>query len=186
MNIFVLSTDPVEAAVMQLDRHIVKMPLESAQMLCAAYPDGEAPYKKTHYNHPSTVWARTCKENHDWLIEHGLALCIEYTNRYGRRHKCQDVIEWVRDNRPNLPVNGEMTPFVTAISADQQCRSFYNFDSLSTVTKYRLYYLYDKSYMGIWNRGKSNPPEWYSKLLPIIQDPDEYARNIKQTAWSNW
>ena len=55
MNIFILSEDPVDAAVAQLDKHIVKMPLETAQMLCAAYPVGVAPYKKTHYNHPSTV-----------------------------------------------------------------------------------------------------------------------------------
>ena len=86
MNIFVLSTDPVEAAVMQLDRHIVKMPLESAQMLCAAYPDGEAPYKKTHYNHPSTVWARQSRETYMWLYYHMIGLGNEYEKRYNKQH----------------------------------------------------------------------------------------------------
>jgi hypothetical protein len=56
MNIFFLDTDPEAAAVMQCDKHIVKMPLETAQMLCAVYHRyGEpAPYKLTHANHPST------------------------------------------------------------------------------------------------------------------------------------
>ena len=75
MNIFILSGDPTEAAVAQINKHCVKMPLETAQMLCAAYPDDVAPYKKTHYNHPCTVWARTCIENFNWLVEHGIALC---------------------------------------------------------------------------------------------------------------
>jgi|TARA_B100001094_G_scaffold256058_1_gene255169 hypothetical protein len=162
MNIFVLSGDPTEAAIAQLDKHVVKMPLETAQMLCAAYPDGIAPYKKTHYNHPSTVWARTCIENFNWLVEHGIALCQEYTHRYERRHKCQDVIEWCRDNPPNLFTLGGKTAFAVAISSDQQCRSIPNFDSLSVVDMYRAYYLYDKAYMASWKN--RNPPSWWANV----------------------
>ena len=36
MNIFALDKDPVVAAQMSCDKHIVKMILESAQMLCTA------------------------------------------------------------------------------------------------------------------------------------------------------
>ena len=165
MNIFVLSGDPTEAAVAQINKHVVKMPLETAQMLCAAYPDGVAPYKKTHYNHPSTVWARTCIENFNWLVEHGIALCQEYTHRYDRRHKCQDVIEWCRDNPPNLFSLGGKTAFAVAISDDQQCKSIPNFDNLSVVDKYRLYYLYDKAYMASWKN--RNPPSWWNNAVVI-------------------
>ena len=177
MNIFVLSEDPVEAAIAQLDKHIVKMPLETAQMLCAAYPDGIAPYKKTHYNHPCTVWARTCIENFNWLVEHGIALCEEYTHRYGRRHKCQDVIEWCRDNPPNLVTLGERTKWAVAISDNAVCRIRYlliamnkysvddYFDSLSVVDMYRDYYIYDKARMAQWTN--RDPPTWWRNIAVI-------------------
>ena len=160
MNIFILSEDPVDAAVAQLDKHIVKMPLETAQMLCAAYPVGVAPYKKTHYNHPSTVWARTCIENFNWLIDHGIALCKEYTHRYNRRHKCQDVIEWCSQNPPTLVSLGNRTAFAVAISDTQKCRAASpNFDNLSVVDMYRQYYIHDKSHIAKWtNRAK---PKWW-------------------------
>ena len=164
MNIFILSGDPTEAAVAQINKHCVKMPLETAQMLCAAYPDGVAPYKKTHYNHPCTVWARTCIENFNWLVEHGIALCQEYTHRYGRRHKCQDVIEWCRDNPPALYSLGDKTAFAVAIADDASCRSAIpDFDSLSVVDKYRMYYLYEKSYIASWKNRE--PPMWWMAMV---------------------
>ena len=165
MNIFVLSGDPTEAAIAQINKHVVKMPLETAQMLCASYPDGIAPYKKTHYNHPCTIWSRECIENFEWLIDHGMALCQEYTHRYGRRHKCQDVIEWCRDHPPELPSLGGKTAFAVAISDNQQCKSIPNFNSLSVVDKYRLYYLYDKAYIASWKN--RDPPSWWNNAVMI-------------------
>ena len=35
MNIFYVDQDPVKAAQMMCDKHIIKMILESAQMLCS-------------------------------------------------------------------------------------------------------------------------------------------------------
>ena len=81
MNIFVLSEDPIEAAQMQCDQHVVKMTLETAQMLCTPFPNGSAPYKHTHYNHPCNVWVRESKANFIWLCDHGDALAQEYTDR---------------------------------------------------------------------------------------------------------
>jgi len=37
MNIFYLHRDPVKAAKIQYNKHVVKMILESAQMLCTAH-----------------------------------------------------------------------------------------------------------------------------------------------------
>lgn len=178
LNIFVLSRNPVESAVAQVNKHVVKMPLETAQMLCAAYPDGVAPYKKTHYNHPCTIWARECIENFDWLIQHGIALCEEYTFRYNRRHKCQDIIEWCRDNPPELPSLGSKTCFAVAIADDQICRLVPNFDSLSVVNKYRMYYLYDKSRIAQWTNRE--PPEWWADYNFMDEESIDRSLGVSQ------
>ena len=100
MNIFYLDEDPKLAAIYQYNKHVVKMILESAQMLCTAHhihgnPD-DVPYKQTHLNHPSTIWARENASNYRWLFEHFCALAQEYYVRYGKTHltitKCKDLV----------------------------------------------------------------------------------------------
>ena len=93
MNIFYLHSDPVKAAKIQYNKHVVKMILESAQMLCTAhhiYGNAEqqlnVPYKKAHLNHPSTIWTRQCRANYRWLFLHMIALGDEYTKRYNKTH----------------------------------------------------------------------------------------------------
>ena len=101
MNIFYLDKDPVKAAKMQYNKHVVKMILESAQMLCTAHhcimgSDADVPYKSAHKNHPSTIWARQSAQNYAWLYYHMMALGDEYTKRYGKKHlsitKCEDKL----------------------------------------------------------------------------------------------
>ena len=100
MNIFYLDKCPEKAARLQYNKHVVKMILESAQMLCAAHhvlgnPD-DVPYKLAHKNHPSTVWVRQNSIHYDWLYDHMRALGDEYTKRYGKTHlsitKCKDLV----------------------------------------------------------------------------------------------
>ena len=91
MNIFYLHKDPAKAASFFYNRHVVKMILESAQLLCTAHvmldgDDANVPYKVTHKNHPSAVWARESADNYSWLYFHMLALGEEYTRRYGKKH----------------------------------------------------------------------------------------------------
>ena len=89
MNIFYLDKDPVKAAELQYNKHVVKMILESAQMLCTAhrfYGNDNVPYKTAHLNHPSTIWVRESDEHYDWLYNHMLALGREYTKRYNKEH----------------------------------------------------------------------------------------------------
>ena len=101
MNIFYLDKDPAKAASYFYDKHKVKMILESAQMLCTAhhhYGNGDnVPYKKAHYNHPSTIWCRQNASQYMWLYDHMLALGEEYTKRYKKTHltitKCKDVLK---------------------------------------------------------------------------------------------
>ena len=114
MNIFYLDEDPYEAARLQYNKHVVKMILESAQMLCTAHHHyaekheinaDYIPYKKAHYNHPSTIWVRENSLHYDWLYAHMIALGLQYTYRYGKVHlsitKCLKVLEKHPENIPH-------------------------------------------------------------------------------------
>ena len=101
MNIFYLDKCPEKAARLQYNKHVVKMILESAQMLCTAHhcimgEDADVPYKPAHRNHPSTIWARQSGENYTWLYRHMMELGREYEKRYGKKHlsiiKCEDPL----------------------------------------------------------------------------------------------
>lgn len=98
MNIFYLDSDPTKCAQAHYDKHVVKMILETAQILSSSYhiynnnPDYRI-YKLTHKNHPSVKWCNQSVNNWNWLRQLGLALGKEYTRRYGRKHKSAIVIE---------------------------------------------------------------------------------------------
>jgi len=96
VNIFMTSPDPAACAVMMDDRRLIKMVLETAQLLSSAYRlqgMGEQwCYKLTHQNHPCAVWTRDSRANLNWLAAHGIELANEYAYRFGRRHKSLDVI----------------------------------------------------------------------------------------------
>ena len=113
MNIFYLHKCPDKAARLQYNKHVVKMILESAQMLCTAhhcYGDKwqkeNVPYKQAHLNHPSTVWTRRSKSTYMWLYDHMMALGNEYKIRYGKQHlsisKCSMFL-----SKPPVHIQGE-------------------------------------------------------------------------------
>lgn len=95
MNIFVIDPDVTACASALDDRRLVKMILETAQLLCTAvsHYDHPAPYKPTHKNHPCALWARDTRGNFLWLQRLGTAYGQEYTYRFNRVHKSQLVIE---------------------------------------------------------------------------------------------
>jgi len=95
MNLFYLARSRKRCARFHCNKHVVKMILETAQLLCTAlWVNGqEAPYRKTHVNHPCAIWARANKSNFRWLLKFGKILCKEYTFRYGKIHKTQSVLE---------------------------------------------------------------------------------------------
>lgn len=154
MNIFILAGTPEESATMQCDKHVVKMVLESAQILCSPFAaTDKAPYKRTHYNHPCSVWARKSEANYSWLVSHALALCEEYTRRYGKRHKSQDVIEWCALRIDELPFSEEgLTPFAQAMP--------HQFKDPDPVVAYRAYYAQEKAYMATWDKLPEGRPDW--------------------------
>ena len=106
MNIFVTDPDPVQSAQNLPDKHIVKMPLETCQMLAIIFSDwyygvgqlhkrNGQPYATKNgafRNHPCTQWAAANQHNLAWLITHGYALCAEYHSRYDKVHTCHAPI----------------------------------------------------------------------------------------------
>ena len=99
MNIFFLDADPKYAAQMQCDKHVVKMVLETAQMLStAARAQGhDVGYKSAYPKHPMTLWVSQNADNFRWAWLHGMSLAKEYTNRYDRIHKSQEILEKLED-----------------------------------------------------------------------------------------
>lgn len=140
---------------MQCDQHVVKMPLETAQMLCTAFPNGYAPYRHTHYKHPCNIWIRSSMANYRWLIEHGYALCDEYNFRYGKTHKSRQVIEWCEKHMDDIQFEKKQkTPFAVAMDESMKLKT--------TVASYRNFYNQSKSRFAKWNRGRK-APSWFGK-----------------------
>jgi len=176
MNIFYIDEDPIQAAQWMVDKHVVKMILESAQLLSTAHRilDGrevegksktgrkvrrwilddsrdEVIYTATHINHPSAIWCRESVENYNWLVDHFFALMQEYTHRYEKTHKCFGDLSYMLQSPPNNLKEWDWTPMPSAMADEYKI-------SDDPLTNYRNYYKIGKSNMHKWtNREK---PEW--------------------------
>jgi len=143
MNIFYLHQDPTVIPTVMYNKHVVKMILETAQLLSTAHHHygSDAPYKSTHINHPSTVWARTNTANYRWLYDHFIALCLEYEDRYGKTHlsytKCAGPLE-------HPPVG---MPESDTISLMPSCMEDEYKISDDPIENYRNYYIHGKSHI---------------------------------------
>lgn len=165
MNIFYLDTDPNTAAQWQCDRHVVKMILESAQLLSTAHRelDGDehadevGMYKRTHKNHPSAVWARESTSHYRWLYKHFYALCDEYRYRYGKEHLTWKKLgEALSESPDNCPVSGWNDP--------PQCMPDV-YKHASTVQAYRNYYTLDKASNDWFTYNKTRCSPWWLKEI---------------------
>ena len=178
MNIFVLDRDPVLAAKMLCNTHVVKMLLESCQLLSThdrltgRWEDPSQLYKPTHINHP----CRVCLDNEHnriWLIRHLHALLFEYTYRYGKVHKCNNLyqIYWFNDlkwmtkygDKRYYYVNGE--PFVVgAAQTFPKCMPDefkVGGDGIDDVVQsYRNYYKYKQQTLKRFEYKRRTAPEW--------------------------
>ena len=136
MNIFFLHKHPVIAAQMQCDKHVVKMVLETAQMLSTAVraQGHDVGYKSAYPKHPMTLWVNQSADNFRWAWLHGMSLAKEYTNRYDKIHKSQKILEQLENyatgDENHIPEPPQCMP-------DQ-----YKTDNY--VTAYRNYYVGDK------------------------------------------
>jgi len=187
MNIFVLDNDPVKAAQLQCDKHVVKMIVESAQMLSTTHRmlDGtemkkpsksgktmvkyyELPderedilYKSVHFNHPCTVWTRESCCNYSWHYEHFIALCDEYKYRYGKTHSTDSKLRDILSKIPtNINRNGGMTMFKLAMKASPEC-VVHGLGGTDAVESYRNFYQTKQArFSMVWTKRKI--PEWFN------------------------
>ena len=159
MNIFVLSMCPYLCAKYHNDKHVVKMILESAQMLCVTHwlcsdnPDNNL-YKKTKAfaNHPCTKWIRESTGNYIWMYILFRELCKEYTYRYNKIHSCEKRFINIFNEIPELIPKGNITKFALAMFDDVKHDN--------PIIAYRNYYKKYKKDFCIWT--KRSTPYWYN------------------------
>ena len=168
MNLFATSDDPVESALSLPDKLVIKIALESCQILCTVAQERgfKSPYKATHKNHPITNWVRQDINNFYWALIYGLELCQEYTFRYKdkhgyeRRHKCEsylwDILYWlgyVASDIEDLQRSSiqNHTTFVMAMPEEFKCAN--------PVAAYKRYLQEKKSYYATWRNTRK--PSWW-------------------------
>lgn len=159
-----------------VDKHVVKMILESAQLLSTAHRlldgtqiegtsktgrkakrwilhDGrqDVLYQATHINHPSAVWCRQSVENYSWLVEHFYALMAEYTHRYTKKHACNGDLSYMLQSPPHKLKDYDWTTMPSAMADEYKI-------SDDPLTNYRNYYKIGKATMHKWTNRQ--PPEW--------------------------
>ena len=179
MNIFYLHPDPKICAEMHVDKHCVKMILESAQLLSTAHrfldgtetiglsqsgrkskrwilPDERESilYSATHINHPSAIWCRQSKNNYGWLFALFCDLMQEYKYRYGKIHKC-DSLRHTLGNMPKNLTNEKWTEPTPAMPEQYKVPG-------NSVQSYHNYYNGEKQRMFSW---KNRPtPEFINRI----------------------
>jgi hypothetical protein len=171
MNIFFLDWDTEKCAKYHCDKHVVKMILETAQLLCGAHhvthqaptkyrpSTDQVPYKLSHKNHPCSIWVRESLSNYLYLCDLGLELCKEYTYRYGKRHKSQDVIEWCLTNKLNIHDKGFTEP--PKAMPDE-------YKVTDVIESYRNYYNGAKKDFAKWKN--RDIPEWFNPASTVASD----------------
>ena len=176
MNIFYLHEDPIQNAKWHIDKHIVKMPIEYAQLMSTAHRllDGEMYlgktaigrnikrwklhderedilYKASHINHPSAIWVRESIENYFQMYKLYMAVLAEFTNRYGKVHgSSKPSIALIRPPS-NIPmVKGTQLP---------QCMPEMCKVKDNPILAYRNYYIVEKNSFASWKNREI--PEWF-------------------------
>lgn len=173
MNIFILDTSPKVCARYTCNKHVVKMIIETAQLLCTAHhllddPVDKQLMKPTHANHGCAIWARETRSNYNWLYTLFTALCNEYTYRYNKVHsvdtKYRAVLWYPPKNIVNKPIT---TPY---LAMPEYCKK------QSTVASYRNYYQKEKYEFAEW---KKRPLPFF--MVDKIEDePAENWAEISQ------
>ena len=161
MNIFILHKNPHIAAQMACDRHVVKMIVESAQMMATIHHGAGSVvrYKPTHPHHPCTIWAGSTAHNYAWLLAHAKALCKEYSYRYGRVHKTEQYIYGeLHRLPPNIALDAGQTPF--AQTMPDECKND------DPVIAYRQFYLKHKAAFATWKVRET--PLWFQYGMPEL------------------
>jgi len=181
------------------DQHIVKLPLEAVQLLYTAWavlhPDEawreHAPYNKqgtargyraTHINHPWAKWVRATMANYLFCADYAIALCVEYTRRYGKVHAIEGHARWLRSKGPpalNVGKFWEHTPFPLCVQETSSAPVALTLDE--AIDAYRNYYVLKKADMARYTRGRR--PVWLPEAKTKQHTRDASPqRNSKKTS----
>lgn len=181
MNIFILDKDIQTSVQSYIDKHIVKIPLEVAQLLCTArrHSGDERPkYKSTHVNHPWSLFTRLNRENYLYVCCYGMELCTEYEHRYGKIHACRKVII---DCVMSSPFFYNLQADIPKIYSLSRIGYFDNrlpccvpneYKGDNVVQSYRDYYIEDKVFnksgklMASWKN--RNKPSWFVDKYNVL------------------
>ena len=188
MNLFILDTCPVKAAQLQCDKHVVKMIVESGQMLSTAHRmcDGamelrpsksgkrtvkyykhpndnmeDILYKAVHHFHPCTVWTMETNNNYLWHYDHFIALCREYSYRYGKVHATEKLIPLLSNPPKNIKegVKYYLTQFPLAMKSNPECMF-----PEDPVKSYRMFYQTKQDrFKMVWS--KREVPCWFEEKM---------------------
>ena len=142
MNRFIIGHVPQEIVQSMCDKHVVKMPLEEAQMLCTVlrkadpeFADAHGLYKMAHKNHPCTLWAGETRSNYMYAFMLWQYMCLEYTYRYGKHHATERFVEAFREGAKLVP-EGLMTRHPECFGEHTDLKS----DEFWPVDSYRKFY----------------------------------------------
>ena len=161
MNRFIIEFNVDEIAKSLCDQHIVKMPLEEAQMLCTTlwhhapeYAEEHDLYKPVHQKHPCTLWAMQTRDNYAFAFSLYDAMLTEYTHRYGKWHGAMKHIDALDYGRKMIP-EGWQTPHPQCFSGLDHLKT----DEQYPIKAYREFYRADKLKFARYTKGRSMP-EW--------------------------
>ena len=161
MNRFIIEFNVEDIAKSLCDQHIVKMPLEEAQMLCTTlwhhapeYAEEHDLYKPVHQKHPCTLWAMQTRDNYAFAFSLYDAMLTEYTHRYGKWHGAMKHIDALDYGRKMIP-EGWQTPHPQCFSGLDHLKT----DEQYPIKAYREFYKADKLKFARYNRGRYMP-EW--------------------------
>jgi len=148
----VLARDIDRCARDHCDQHVVKMILESVQILCTALNKKgfKTPYRSTHTNHPCVLWAGASYDNFRWLWRLTVALNEEYRFRYRKTVDHASLSVLPRISRFRFPRRG-LTPFAQAMPDRYKVPG-------DAVAAYRQFYAGEKKRFATWTR--RSPPRW--------------------------
>ena len=183
MNRFLIDHHPDAIAKALCDQHIVKMPLEEAQMLCTAVwfhrPDIHEQlklYKPCHINtkyheqnkamlessgkklkvtgHPCTLWAMETQANYAFAYSLYTSMLCEYHHRYGKWHGAGKHSKALNYAQQFIPEGG-LTPHPQCFSGHDDLKT----DEDWPIVAYRAFYKVDKMSFARYNKGR-DMPEW--------------------------
>ena len=184
MNIFFLHFKQSKCARWHCDKHVVKMILETAQLLYTAHwylaidrgylpsfatapPSVSEPRMRgylpiSNQKHPSALWTRESLEHYKWLALFGLALCNEYRHRFNdKKHSCENHLRWLYMNIPKeLESRGWKDPPPAMPDI---------YKTGTAIASYRNYYRDGKT--ALLKYTKRNKPHWISEMPKHISRP---------------